>query len=61
MAPYDWVLTDQDVADVVSFIQTSWGNAGEQQGRRAAQACELIIIPTGRVDSTSSSLLIAPT
>ena len=28
MAPYDWVLTDQDVADVVSFIQTSWGNRG---------------------------------
>jgi mono/diheme cytochrome c family protein len=25
MAPYDWILTDQDVADVVSFIQTSWG------------------------------------
>jgi mono/diheme cytochrome c family protein len=28
MAPYAWLLTDQDVADVVSFIQTSWGNAG---------------------------------
>jgi hypothetical protein len=28
MAPYDWLLTDQDVADVVSFIQTSWGNTG---------------------------------
>jgi mono/diheme cytochrome c family protein len=28
MAPYDWLLTHQDVADVVSFIQTSWGNTG---------------------------------
>jgi hypothetical protein len=28
MAPYDWLLTDQDVADVVSFIQTNWGNTG---------------------------------
>ena len=28
MAPYAWLLTDQDVADVASFIQTSWGNAG---------------------------------
>lgn len=24
MAPYDWLVSDQDVADVVSFIQTSW-------------------------------------
>jgi hypothetical protein len=28
MAPYDWLLTDQDVAYVVSFIQTNWGNTG---------------------------------
>jgi mono/diheme cytochrome c family protein len=28
MAPYDWLLTDQDVADVVSFIQTNWGTTG---------------------------------
>jgi mono/diheme cytochrome c family protein len=28
MAPYAWLLTDQDIADVVSFIQTSWGNRG---------------------------------
>lgn len=28
MAPYADILTDQQVADVVSFIQTSWGNAG---------------------------------
>ena len=28
MAPYDWLVSDQDVADVVSFIQTSWGNVG---------------------------------
>jgi hypothetical protein len=27
MAPYAWILTDQDIADVVSFIPTSWGNA----------------------------------
>lgn len=28
MAPYADVLTDQQVADVVTFIQTSWGNKG---------------------------------
>jgi mono/diheme cytochrome c family protein len=28
MAPYAWLLTDQDIADVVSFIQTGWGNRG---------------------------------
>jgi mono/diheme cytochrome c family protein len=28
MAPYADLLTDQDIADVVTFIQTSWGNAG---------------------------------
>jgi mono/diheme cytochrome c family protein len=28
MAPYATVLTDQEVADVVTFIQTSWGNRG---------------------------------
>jgi mono/diheme cytochrome c family protein len=28
MAPYAWILTDQDIADVVGFIPTSWGNAG---------------------------------
>lgn len=28
MAPFDWLVSDQYVADVVSFIQTSWGNAG---------------------------------
>jgi hypothetical protein len=33
----------------------------QQQGHRAAQVREIIIIPAGRVDLTSSSLLIAPT
>jgi len=28
MAPYANVLNDQQIADVVSFIQTSWGNSG---------------------------------
>ncbi len=28
MAPYADVLNDQQVADVVTFIQTSWGNSG---------------------------------
>lgn len=28
MAPYADVLNDQQVADVVSFVQTSWGNTG---------------------------------
>jgi mono/diheme cytochrome c family protein len=28
MAPYADVLTDQQIADVVTFIQTSWGNQG---------------------------------
>jgi mono/diheme cytochrome c family protein len=28
MAPYARILTDQDIADVVSFIPTSWENAG---------------------------------
>ena len=26
MAPYDWIVSNQDVADVVSFIQTSCGD-----------------------------------
>ena len=29
MAPYAKVLTDREIADVVSFIQTSWGNNGK--------------------------------
>jgi alcohol dehydrogenase (quinone), cytochrome c subunit len=29
MAPYARILSDQDIADVVSFIQASWGNAGK--------------------------------
>ncbi|MDR3529218.1 MAG: cytochrome c [Rhodopila sp.] len=29
MAPYADILTDQSIADVVSFIQTSWGNRGQ--------------------------------
>ena len=28
MAPYADILNDQQIADVVSFIQTSWGNSG---------------------------------
>lgn len=28
MAPYAGILNDQQIADVVSFIQTSWGNHG---------------------------------
>jgi len=28
MAPYAGLLSDADIADVVSFIQTSWGNQG---------------------------------
>lgn len=28
MGPYADVLNDQQIADVVSFIQTSWGNQG---------------------------------
>ena len=28
MGPYDQVLSDQEIADVVTFIQTSWGNKG---------------------------------
>jgi gluconate 2-dehydrogenase alpha chain len=39
MAPYDWVLTDQDVADVVSFIQTSWGNRAPAQPAAKSRRC----------------------
>ena len=28
MPGFDWRLSDQDVADVVNFIRTSWGNKG---------------------------------
>ena len=38
MAPYAWILTDQDIADVVSFIQTSWGNAGTAATRSKVTA-----------------------
>ena len=26
MPAFDWRLSDQEVADVVNFIRTSWGN-----------------------------------
>jgi len=39
MAPYADVLNDQQVADVVSFIQTSWGNSGGKA--TAAQGAHL--------------------
>ena len=28
MPAFDWRLSDQEVADVVNFIRTSWGNRG---------------------------------
>ena len=28
MPAFGWRLSDQEVADVVSFIRTSWGNQG---------------------------------
>ena len=39
MAPYADVLNDQQIADVVSFIQTSWGNSGGKA--TAAQVAHL--------------------
>ncbi|MCY1561778.1 Gluconate 2-dehydrogenase cytochrome c subunit [compost metagenome] len=28
MPPFDWRLSDQEVADIVTFIRGSWGNRG---------------------------------
>jgi mono/diheme cytochrome c family protein len=28
MPPFGWRLSDQDVADVATFVRTSWGNTG---------------------------------
>jgi hypothetical protein len=39
MAPYEKLLSDQEVARVVTFIQTSWGNQGGPAS--AAQVAEL--------------------
>ncbi|MGO3550789.1 c-type cytochrome, partial [Pseudomonas helleri] len=30
MPGFDWRLSDQEVADVVNFIRTSWGNKGAE-------------------------------
>lgn len=30
MPNLDWRLSDQDIADVVTFIRTSWGNSGDE-------------------------------
>ncbi|KRW62580.1 c-type cytochrome [Pseudomonas sp. TTU2014-080ASC] len=38
MPPFAWRMTDQQVADVVSFIRTSWGNqAGSVSARQVAK------------------------
>ena len=36
MPAFDWRLSDQDLADLVTFIRTSWGNRGFPIDRRAA-------------------------
>ena len=56
MAPYAGVLNDQQIADVVSFIQTSWGNSGGKA--TAAQVAKLrkIAVPV----SARGSPLIRP-
>jgi hypothetical protein len=65
MAPFDWLVSDQDVADVVSFIQTSWGQcrcgSSQQQSHCAAQGGEIIIHVCRAAKLTSSSVLVALT
>ncbi len=39
MPPFGWRLSDQEVADVVNFVRTSWGNTGSTV--TAAQVAKL--------------------
>jgi hypothetical protein len=63
MAPYDWLVSDQDVADVVSFIQTCCGkvSAVAASSHCAAQGGEIIIHGCRAANLTSSSVLVALT
>ncbi|MET0319582.1 MAG: cytochrome c [Duganella sp.] len=45
MAPYAKELNDQQVADVVNFIQTSWGNRGGETTAREVAKVRKIAIP----------------
>lgn len=38
MPAFDWRLSDQEVADVVNFIRTSWGNKGGDVTAKAVKA-----------------------
>lgn len=49
MPAYAWRLSDQEVADVVSFIRTSWGNKGTQ-----VKADEVKKLRTNDMQTTST-------
>ncbi|MFM0081225.1 cytochrome c [Paraburkholderia sediminicola] len=47
MGPYAAILSDRQIADVVTFVQTSWGNGAVQQpsvrwARCASRRCRLL-------------------
>lgn len=52
MPPYRKQLNDQQMADVLNFIRTSWGNQGKKTDAAAVQELR------GRTDPASSSVII---
>ncbi|MGE8412658.1 MAG: c-type cytochrome [Pseudomonas sp.] len=49
MPPFAWRLSDQEVADVVNFIRSSWGNQGA-----SVKAADVAGLRDGRLQSTSN-------
>jgi len=45
MAPYAAIMNDEQIADVVSFIQTSWGNQGPSVTARQVAKLRKSIVP----------------
>ena len=55
MAPYAEILTDPSIADVVSFIQTSWGNRGTPATPDQVAAMRKTAIPVQANAPTTTS------
>lgn len=52
MPPYRKQLTDQQAAEVLNFIRTSWGNQGEKVDAKAVSELR------GKTDPASSNVII---
>jgi mono/diheme cytochrome c family protein len=45
MAPYAALFSDQQVADVVTFIQTGWGNRGKSATSAEVAKVRKTVVP----------------